>query len=387
MKRFITSFLKESVLLLPERTTYIIDMKITIVAGARPNFMKIAPITHAIDNAREQGKEISYRLIYTGLSTDSSLDPSLFADLNIKRPVAYLEVGFENLTERAGGIMLAFEKELKRNPTNVVLVVDDLTSTMACAIVAKKQNIKVAHLVAGTRSFDMSMPKEVNRMITDGLSDFLFTAGMDANRNLNQTGTENEQVFFVGNILMDSLRYNRNRFIKPMTFDILGLKESNYILLTINRHALLENKDNFKELIERLILESKGTPIVAPLHTYVRDLINELNIKAPNLHILPPQSYLSFGYLTNKAKAIVTDSGNVAEEATFLGIPCVTMNTYVEHPETCSIGTNELVGEDAEKLGAAIARIMQGEWKQGGLPERWDGRTGDRIVQTLLQQA
>jgi len=362
-------------------------MKITIVAGARPNFMKIAPITHAIDNAREQGKEISYRLIYTGLSTDSSLDPSLFADLNIKRPVAYLEVGFENLTERAGGIMLAFEKELKRNPTNVVLVVDDLTSTMACAIVAKKQNIKVAHLVAGTRSFDMSMPKEVNRMITDGLSDFLFTAGMDANRNLNQTGTENEQVFFVGNILMDSLRYNRNRFIKPMTFDILGLKESNYILLTINRHALLENKDNFKELIERLILESKGTPIVAPLHTYVRDLINELNIKAPNLHILPPQSYLSFGYLTNKAKAIVTDSGNVAEEATFLGIPCVTMNTYVEHPETCSIGTNELVGEDAEKLGAAIARIMQGEWKQGGLPERWDGRTGDRIVQTLLQQA
>lgn len=387
MKRFITSFLKESVLLLPERTTYIIDMKITIVAGARPNFMKIAPITHAIDNAREQGKEISYRLIYTGLSTDSSLDPSLFADLNIKRPVAYLEVGFENLTERAGGIMLAFEKELKRNPTNVVLVVDDLTSTMACAIVAKKQNIKVAHLVAGTRSFDMSMPKEVNRMITDGLSDFLFTAGMDANRNLNQTGTENEQVFFVGNILMDSLRYNRNRFIKPMTFDILGLKESNYILLTINRHALLENKDNFKELIERLILESKGTPIVAPLHTYVRDLINELNIKAPNLHILPPQSYLSFGYLTNKAKAIVTDSGNVAEEATFLGIPCVTMNTYVEHPETCSIGTNELVGEDAEKLGTAIARIMQGEWKQGGLPERWDGRTGDRIVQTLLQQA
>jgi len=387
VKRFITSFLKESVLLLPERTTYIIDMKITIVAGARPNFMKIAPITHAIDNAREQGKEISYRLIYTGLSTDSSLDPSLFADLNIKRPAAYLEVGFENLTERAGGIMLAFEKELKRNPTNVVLVVDDLTSTMACAIVAKKQNIKVAHLVAGTRSFDMSMPKEVNRMITDGLSDFLFTAGMDANRNLNQTGTENEQVFFVGNILMDSLRYNRNRFIKPMTFDILGLKDSNYILLTINRHALLENKDNFKELIERLILESKGTPIVAPLHTYVRDLINELNIKAPNLHILPPQSYLSFGYLTNKAKAIVTDSGNVAEEATFLGIPCVTMNTYVEHPETCSIGTNELVGEDAEKLGTAIARIMQGEWKQGGLPERWDGRTGDRIVQTLLQQA
>jgi len=362
-------------------------MKITIVAGARPNFMKIAPITRAIDKAREQGKEISYRLIYTGLSSDSSLDPSLFVDLNMKKPVAYLEVGFENLTERTGGIMLAFEKELKENPTNVVLVVDDLTSTMACAIVAKKQNIKVAHLVAGTRSFDMSMPKEVNRMITDGLSDFLFTAGMGANRNLNQTGTGNEQVFLVGNILMDSLRYNRNRFIKPASFDILGLKEKEYFLLTINRHALIENKENFKELVERLILESHGTTIVAPLHTYVRDAINELNIKAPNLHILPPQSYLSFGYLTNKAKAIITDSGNVAEEATFLGIPCITLNTYVEHPETCSIGTNELVGEDADKLGNAVLKIMKGEWKQGSLPERWDGRTADRIIQTLLQQA
>ena len=377
--------MKESVLLLPKRTTYIIDMKITIVAGARPNFMKIAPIMHAIDNAREQGKEISYRVIYTGSANDTSLDPSLFADLNIKKPTAYLGIGFENLTERAGGIMLAFEKELKENPTNIVLVVDDLTSTMACAIVAKKQNIKVAHLVAGTRSFDMSMPKEVNRMITDGLSDYLFTAGMGANRNLNQTGAENEQVFLVGNILMDSLRYNRHRFIKPATFNVLGLKEQNYILLTINRHALIENKENFKELIERLISEAKGTPIVAPLHAYVRDVMSELNIKASNLHILPPQSYLSFGYLTSKAKAIVTDSGNVAEEATFLGIPCITLNNYVEHTETCSIGTNELVGESPEQLGVAIETIMKGEWKQGSLPERWDGRTADRIVQTLLQ--
>ncbi len=361
-------------------------MKITIVAGARPNFMKIAPITRAIDNAKKQGKEISYRLIYTGVSNDNSLDPSLFADLGMNKPDVYLEIGFDNLTECAGAIMLAFEKELKEHPTNIVLVVDDLTSTMACAIVAKKQNIKVAHLVAGTRSFDMSMPKEVNRMITDGLSDFLFTAGMVANRNLNQTGTEYENVYLVGNVLMDLLRYNRNRFIKPTMFDILGLEEKNYILLTINRHALLENKENFKELIERLISESKGLPIVAPLHTYVRNAMSELNIEAPNLHILPPQSYLTFGYLSSKAKAIITDSGNVAEEATFLSIPCITLNTYVEHPETCSIGTNELVGDSAENLGAAIAKVMRGEWKNGSLPDRWDGRTADRIVQTLLQQ-
>lgn len=385
-RNIIIFFIKESVILLPKETSIFLDMKITIVAGARPNFMKIAPITRAIDNAKNQGKDISYRLIYTGLSSDESLDPSLFADLDIKKPDAYLEIGFDNLTERAGGIMLAFENDLNNNPTNIVLVVDDLTSTMACAIVAKKHNVKVAHLVAGTRSFDMNMPKEVNRMITDGLSDFLFTAGMGANRNLNQTGTENDTVFFVGNILMDSLRYNRNRFIKPVAFDILGLKEKNYILLTVNRHALLKNKENFKTLMERLIIESKGTPIVAPLHTYVANVIDELGIKAPNLHILHPQSYLSFGYLTSKAQVIVTDSGNIAEEATFLGIPCITLNNYAEQLETCIIGTNELVGEDPELLGTTMARAMRGEWKQGSLPERWDGRTGDRIIQTLLQE-
>lgn len=372
--------------MLPKETSIFLDMKITIVAGARPNFMKIAPITRAIDNAKNQGKDISYRLIYTGLAADDSIDPSLFADLDLKRPDSFLEIGFDNLTERAGGIMLAFENELKSNPTNIVLVVDDLTSTMACAIVAKKHNIKVAHLVAGTRSFDMNMPKEVNRMITDGLSDFLFTAGMGANRNLNQTGTENNSVYFVGNILMDSLRYNRNRFIKPVAFDILGLEEKKYILLTINRHAILENKENVKAMLTRLIDESNGTPIIAPIHTYVANVINELGIKADNFHILPSQSYLSFGYLTSKAQVIVTDSGNIAEEATFLGIPCITLNTYAEHLETCIIGTNELVGEDPELLGKMVAKALKGEWKQGALPERWDGRTAERIVQTLLQE-
>lgn len=359
-------------------------MKITIVAGARPNFMKIAPITHAIDAARVQGKRISYRLVYTGKRDDTSLDPSLFADLNMKKPDAYLGISGLNPTELTVGIMLAFEHELTENPTHLVLVVDDLTATMSCAIVAKKQGIKVAHLVAGTRSFDMNMPKEVNRMITDGLSDYLFTAGMVANRNLNQTGTENETVYYVGNILIDTIRYNRNRLIKPLWFPVLGLKEQEYILFTMNRHALLRNKENLRKLLETLIQKAAGTPIVAPLHTYVRDAIKGLGIEAPNLHIMPPQSYLAFGYLMNKAKAIITDSGNVAEEATFLGIPCITLNTYAEHPETWRMGTNELVGEDPLALGKAMDVLMQGKWKQGQLPERWDGRTAERIVQILL---
>ena len=334
-------------------------MKITIVAGARPNFMKIAPITRAIEAARALGKSISYRLVYTGRKDDTSLDASLFSDLDMKAPDVYLGVESSNPTSLTAGIMIAFEQELTENPAHVVLVVDDLTATMSCAIVAKKQGIKVAHLVAGTRSFDMKMPKEVNRMITDGISDYLFTAGMVANRNLNQTGTESENVYYVGNILIDTIRYNR---------------------------VLLNNKENLRQLLKTIIEKSAGMPIVAPLHTYVRNAIKELGIEAPNLHIMPPQNYLFFGYLINKAKGIITDSGNVAEEATFMGIPCITLNTYAEHPETWRMGTNELVGEDPVLLAKAMDTLMQGEWKRGELPERWDGRTAERIVQILADK-
>ena len=238
-------------------------MKITIVAGARPNFMKIAPITRAIEAARALGKSISYRLVYTGRKDDTSLDASLFSDLDMKAPDVYLGVESSNPTSLTAGIMVAFEQELTENPAHVVLVVDDLTATMSCAIVAKKQGIKVAHLVAGTRSFDMKMPKEVNRMITDGLSDYLFTAGMVANRNLNQTGTESENVYYVGNILIDAIRYNRNRLLKPIWFSVLGLQEGNYLLLTLNRRVLLNNKENLRQLLKTIIEKSAGMPIVA----------------------------------------------------------------------------------------------------------------------------
>lgn len=359
-------------------------MRITIVAGARPNFMKIAPITHAIKAAKAMGKNISYRLVYTGKKEDTSLDASLFSDLDMKEPDAYLGVdGNNNHTALAAGIMIAFEQELTENPAHLVLVVDDLTSTMSCAIVAKKQGIKVAHLVAGTRSFDMNMPKEVNRMITDGLSDYLFTAGMAANRNLNQTGTESGNVYHVGNILIDTIRHNRKRLLKPVWFPLLGLREGGYLLLTLNRRVLLKDRSNLRRILETLVAKSDGIPIVAPLHTYVHNAIKELGIEAPNLHIMPPQSYLFFGYLIDKAKGIITDSGNVAEEATFLHIPCITLNTFAEHPETWKMGTNELVGEDPEALARAMERLMSGAWKHGELPERWDGRTAERIVQIL----
>ena len=359
-------------------------MKISIVAGARPNFIKIAPLTRAIEQARKEGKDISYRLVYTGTRHDPNIDASLFEDLDMPLPDHYLEATGHNLTEQAGAIMMAFTKELEQNPADVVIVVDDLTSTMACAIAAKRGKAKVAHLVAGTRSFNMDMPKEMNRMIADGLSDYLFTAGMVANRNLSQAGTENQHIYFVGNILIDGLRYNHNRLQRPQCYDELKLNEGQYILLTLNKQSLINDRATLSQMLETIIRESQGMHVIVPAHKQTRQSIAGTGIQAANLHILPPQGYLAFGYLENKAKAIITDSGNLAEEATFLGIPCITLDTYTEHPETVATGTNELVGTDPEKLEEALERLRKGEWKKGSLPERWDGRTADRIVKILL---
>ena len=237
-------------------------MKITIVSGARPNFMKIAPITRAIKAAQEAGKKISYRLIYTGRQDDTSLDASLFSDLDMKKPDGYLGVSGHDQSEVTAAIMLAFEKELNTHPAQVVLVVDDLTATMSCSIVAKKRGLKVAHLIAGTRSFDMNMPREVNRTIVDAISDYLFTAGMVANRNLNQEGMIPEYIHYVGNILIDTVRYNRHRLLQPVWFSTMGLKGHGYLLLTLNRHELLNKKNVLKSLIQTLVDKSEGMPLL-----------------------------------------------------------------------------------------------------------------------------
>lgn len=271
-------------------------MRITIVSGARPNFMKIAPICRAIDAAREAGKNISYRIVYTGPQDDTSLDASLFSDLSMRKPDAYLGVTGHNHSQVAASIMLAFERELDGHPAQVVLVVDDMTATMSCSIVAKKRGLKVAHVIAGTRSFDMNMPREVNRTIVDAISDYLFTAGMVANRNLNQEGMIPEYIHYVGNILIDTIRFNRHRLVQPMWFSSLGLRKGNYLLLTLNRRDLLEKKAVLHSLLQTVIEKAGGMPIVAPLHPYVQKAVKSLEVNAPNLHILPPQSYLHFGF-------------------------------------------------------------------------------------------
>ncbi|MBM6669650.1 UDP-N-acetyl glucosamine 2-epimerase [Phocaeicola coprophilus] len=355
-------------------------MKITIIAGARPNFMKIAPLARVIRAEQAKGKTLDYRLVYTGSSNETNLDATLFDDLGMDAPDSYLNIESTDFFERLANIIVAFARELDNHPADLVLVVDDMTPTMACSIVAKKKNIKVAHLVAGIRSFDMNMPKEVNRMITDGLSDYFFTAGINSNRNLNQTGTEQTNVYFVGNILIDTLRNNRQRFVRPKM--PANVADGQYILFTLNRRAVADNPIQLRNLLD-VILNHTTQPIIAPLHDYVAEKVKNAGIDLSRFHILSPQSYLKFGYLESQAAGIITDSGNVAEEATFLGIPCITINDYVEHPETVNEGTNVMVGLDMQALAKALDTLRIGDWKQGALPERWDGRTAERIIQIL----
>lgn len=367
-------------------------MNICIFCGARPNFIKVAPVIRAIENAHRNGRDINYQLVYAGPANDPTLEDSLFQDLQIPRPNAFLGVECENLNELTGQVMSQFEHYLQQHATHTVIVVDDLASTMAAAIVTKKQGITLAHIAAGTRSFDIAMPKEINRLVIDGLSDMLFTAGISNNSIANREGAELSKVYMVGNILIDNIRFNRERIRRPYWMDELGLQEGAYYVFTLNRKALIGNHENLKQMLAALLLQAENTPVLAPLRALARQAVEqcvaelraESQLSIDNLLLHEPLSYLDFSYITAHARGVVTDSGNVAEEATFNGVPCITLNSYTEHIETVKVGTNMLVDGDAELLGKAVRQLQQGQWKQAAIPDRWDGRSAERIVQILL---
>lgn len=365
--------------------------KICIVAGARPNFIKVAPLIRAIVSAKNSGHDIGYQLVYTGMEEDPTLENSLFEDLEIAKPDVYLAVDCENLNELTGHVMAKFEKYLQENPADVVVVVDDLASTMAVAIVTKKQGTQLAHIAAGTRSFDISMPKEINRLVIDGLSDILFTAGISNNSIANKEGAELSKVYMVGNILIDNIRFLKNKMSRPSLMDEHGLEDGKYLVLTINRKVLLADRDKLNALLFVIDAEARkaGVKVIAPLRGKALETVlsfqthQALHDHHTGIEIVSPQAYLDFCYLTAHAQGVISDSGNVAEEATFNGVPCITLNNYTEHIETVKVGTNELVGEDAEILAAMLQKIFKGEWKKAGIPDRWDGRSAERILQIL----
>ena len=372
------------------------SINLCVFCGARPNFIKVAPIIRVIDrlSGSEKGRGVSYSLVYAGRADDPTLEDGLFASLSIRRPDVCLGVECENLNELTGQVMSKFEQYLQANPTDIVIVVDDLASTMAAAIVTKKQAITLAHIAAGTRSFDITMPKEINRLVIDGLSDILFTAGFSNNSIANKEGAELSKVYMVGNILIDNIRYNRERIEKMRLSDIetlsgLPLKERGYLVFTLNRKALLADQENLEKMLRVLVETAAGLPVIAPLRDSAVQVVLALalkkNINLHNLHIVKPLGYLDFSCLTAHARGIITDSGNVAEEATFNSVPCITLNSYTEHIETVKVGSNVLVGENADLLRRTLEDVVSGRWKKCGIPERWDGRSAERIVQILLE--
>jgi UDP-N-acetylglucosamine 2-epimerase (non-hydrolysing) len=361
-------------------------MLIDIIAGARPNFMKIAPIIEAIEKRAADGGVLRYRLIHTGQHYDRNMSGSFFEQLGIPEPSVNFGVGGGTQAEQTGGIMIAYERLLTESASDLCLVVGDVTSTMACAITAKKTGVPVAHVEAGIRSGDMSMPEEVNRMATDALTDYFFTTSETANANLRRLGVREERIHFVGNTMIDTLLKHRASFIAPDCWEKLELERKSYFVLTLHRPANVDDQGKLKELLQAIIDHSQDMPLIFPVHPRTAKILAAAGIGSPRLKMIEPLSYLEFNYLVEHAFGVITDSGGITEETTVLGVPCLTLRDNTERPETITMGTNELVGTNPAAIPPVLARLFAGQWKCGSIPPLWDGKTGSRIV-NLLEQA
>lgn len=358
-------------------------MKITIVAGARPNFMKIAPIIKAVQLKQASGAAIEYRLVHTGQHYDKKMSADFFEQLGIPEPHANLEAGGGSQAEQTAAIMIRFEKELIENRPNLILVVGDVTSTMACTITAKKLCIDAVHVEAGIRSGDMTMPEEINRIVTDSITDHFFTTSEFANEHLRKTGVGENRIHFVGNTMIDTLMQNLERLIQPELWTSGGLTEKKYFLLTLHRPANVDNPANLRHLLETITHRTGDLSVVFPVHPRTKKILDSIGFQSDKLILAEPMPYLEFIFLVKNALAVITDSGGITEEATVLHVPCMTMRDSTERPETVSMGTNELIGTDPAKLEPYLAKIMAGTWKTGNVPPLWDGQTALRIVSKL----
>lgn len=358
---------------------------VDIIAGARPNFMKIAPIIRAFETSKAAGGLLRYRLIHTGQHYDPRMSGEFFVQLGIPEPDVNLEVGSGTQAEQTGAIMSRYERLLLKARSDLCLVVGDVTSTMACAIAAQKLHVPVAHVEAGIRSGDWSMPEEINRMVTDAITNWFFTTSEVANANLRRAGVGDERIFFVGNTMIDTLLANMDRFQKPDFWERLGLKAGEYFVVTLHRPANVDQGDGFARLLRAIAQGTRGLPVVFPVHPRTAKTLCDLNEVPASFHLVDPQPYLEFNYLVKHVKAVITDSGGITEETTVMGVPCLTLRDSTERPETVTIGTNELIGTTPAALAPALDKLFAGQWKKGAIPEKWDGRTGERIMAVLEQ--
>lgn len=359
-------------------------MLIDIIAGARPNFMKIAPIIAAVRARAAQGAPVAYRLIHTGQHYDPRLSKVFFEQLGIPEPDHNLEVGSGTQAEQTGAIMQRYEEVLSGKRSDLCLVVGDVTSTMACAITAQKMHIPVAHVEGGIRSGDWTMPEEINRLATDAVTDWFFTTSETANETLRRSGVPNPAIHFVGNTMIDTLLANRPRFTRPECWDALGLEEGSYLVVTMHRPANVDEIDQLARFLLEIGGNARGLPVIFPVHPRTAQTLEQVTEIPPNIYPVEPLSYLEFNFLVERAKIVITDSGGITEEATVLGVPCMTLRDTTERPETVTMGTNELVGTDPSVIKPWLDHLFEHGWKSGRVPPLWDGRAGERIVNILL---
>jgi len=359
-------------------------LKIINIVGARPNFIKIAPL---LKEQKKNSKIIKSILIHTGQHYSSSLSDEIFYDLELPKPDIYLGVGFGTQSEQTGSIMIELEKIYKKERPDLVLVVGDVNSTLAATITAKKEKIKVAHVEAGLRSGNWDMSEEINRILVDRVSDFLFTTERSANINLKKEGINENKIFFVGNVMIDTLMNFVDKIEKRNILSKLNLKKKRYLLFTAHRAENVDDERRMKKIVD--ILENIDCQIVFPLHPRTKKRIDEFNLidrikKIKNLKLIDPLSYLDFLYLHKNSIGILTDSGGLQEEATFLGIPCLTLRDETERPITIYEGTNKLVSLEKELILKEIKRMMKCDKNvKNRIPEYWDGGAAKRIIEII----
>lgn len=358
---------------------------IDIIAGARPNFMKIAPIVRALDARRAGGCNLRYRLVHTGQHYDAKMSGDFFEQLGIPAPDVNLEAGGGTQAEQTANIMVRYERLLSSTRPWMCMVVGDVTSTMACAIAAQKMWVPVAHVEAGIRSGDWGMPEEINRIVTDSITNHFFTTTEAAGATLRNTGVADDRIHFVGNTMIDSLLSNRNRFQAPDFWERAGLVAGDYLVATLHRPSNVDDPEKLKALLHAISAGARGRSVVFPVHPRTAKALAAIGPLPDGVLPVDPQPYLEFNYLVEHALGVVTDSGGVTEETTVLGIPCMTLRTTTERPETVTMGTNELLGVDPAAIQPALARLLDGKWKKGTVPPLWDGHAAERIVEVLAR--
>ena len=378
-------------------------MKLISIAGARPNFMKLASIADAVENYNKNkldyySNSIEHIIIHTGQHYDHKMSKSFFEDLGIRKPAINLEVGSRTHAQQTAEIMKRFEKVLLRETPDVLLVVGDVNSTIACALVAAKIQYPadhalkrpiIVHVEAGLRSFDREMPEEINRILTDSLSDLLFITEESAIENLQNEGCESEKVHFVGNVMIDTLKHHLQKAKESSIADELSINTP-FGLITLHRPSNVDHPDLLKALVECFVEISNDLKLVFPIHPRTKHNLNKFGIMSllehtDNITLLDPLGYLDFLNLINQAALLLTDSGGIQEETTYLGIPCITLRENTERPVTVTEGTNYLIGTDTGKIYETVSLILDGKGKDAGIPKYWDGNAGDRIIKILVE--